>query len=121
MPQSNALARAMRNGVSPIFISLVLFTAAIAGFLWFGIGNNPKLFMFAFIIGGWLVSLCLHEFGHAVTAFWGGDESAESKGYLTLNPLKYTHPIISIVLPLVCCSWVELHFRVGPFTSISTP
>ena len=91
----------MRHGVSPIFISLVLFTVTMAGFLWFGIGNNPQLFMFAFIIGGWLVSLCLHEFGHAVTAFWGGDESVESKGYLTLNPLKYTHPIISIVIPLV--------------------
>lgn len=94
------LGRAMRFGVSPIFISLVLFTIAMAGFLWFGIGNNPRMFMFAFIIGGWLVSLCLHEFGHALTAFWGGDESVESKGYLTLNPLKYTHPIISIVIPL---------------------
>jgi Zn-dependent protease len=95
------LGRAMHNGISPIFISLVLFTITIAGFLWFDIGNNPHLFMFAFIIGGWLVSLCLHEFGHAVTAFWGGDESTESKGYLTLNPLKYTHPIISVVIPLV--------------------
>jgi len=56
--------------------------------------------MFTFIISGWLVSLCLHEFGHAVTAFWAGDESVEHKGYLTLNPLKYTHPIISIVIPL---------------------
>ncbi len=95
------LGRAMRHGISPIFISLVLFTATMAGFLWFGIGNNPQSFMFAFIIGGWLISLCLHEFGHAVTAFWGGDESVENKGYLTLNPLKYTHPIISIVIPLV--------------------
>ncbi len=95
------LGRALQNGISPIFISLVLFTVAMAGFLWFGIGNNPKMFMFAFIIGGWLVSLCQHEFGHAVTAFWGGDESVEHKGYLTLNPLKYTHPIISVVIPLV--------------------
>ena len=95
------LRRGMRFGVSPIFISLILFTTAVAGFLWFDIGNNPKMFMFAFIIGGWLVSLCLHEFGHALTAFWGGDESVENKGYLTLNPLKYTHPIISIVIPLV--------------------
>ncbi len=95
------LTSSMRHGISPIFISLVLFTVTMAGFLWFGIGNNPQLLMFAFIIGGWLVSLCLHEFGHAVTAFWGGDESVEHKGYLTLNPLKYTHPIISIVIPLV--------------------
>lgn len=99
--QSNALVRAMRNGVSPIFISLVLFTLAMAAFLWFEIGNNPQLFMFAFVIGGWLISLCLHEFGHALAAFWGGDESVEHKGYLTLNPLKYTHPLISIVIPLM--------------------
>ena len=95
------LGRGMRHGVSPIFVSLILFTASMAGFLWFGIGNNPKLLMFAFIISGWIISLCLHEFGHAITAFWGGDESAESRGYLTLNPLKYTHPIISIFIPLV--------------------
>jgi Zn-dependent protease len=95
------LGRAMRHGVSPIFISLVLFTAAMALFLWFAIGNNQQLFMFAFIIGGWLISLCLHEFGHALAAFWGGDESVEDKGYLTLNPLKYTHPIISIIIPLL--------------------
>jgi Zn-dependent protease len=95
------LARGLRNGVSPVFIGLVLFTAAMAGFMWFGIGNNPRVFMFAFIIGGWIISVALHEFGHAITAFWGGDESVEHKGYLTLNPLKYTHPIISIVIPVV--------------------
>ncbi len=95
------LGRAMRHGISPIFVSLVLFTLVMAGFLWAQVGNNPQTFMFAFIIGGWIVSLCLHEFGHAITAFWGGDESVEDKGYLTLNPLKYTHPIISIVIPLV--------------------
>jgi Zn-dependent protease len=98
LPQK--MGRAMQHGVSPIFISLILFTTAMAGFLWLGVGNNPRVFMFAFIFGGWVVSLCLHEFGHAVTAFWGGDESTESNGYLTLNPLKYTHPIISIVIPL---------------------
>lgn len=95
------LGRAMHNGVSPIFVSLVVFTITMAGFLWFDIGNNPQLFMFAFVISGWLVALCLHEFGHALTAFLGGDESVEDKGYLTLNPLKYTHPIISVVIPLV--------------------
>lgn len=99
--QPNALARAMRNGVSPIFISLVLFTLAMAAFLWFEVGNNLQVLMFAFVIGGWLISLCLHEFGHALAAFWGGDESVEHKGYLTLNPLKYTHPLISIIIPLM--------------------
>ncbi len=43
----------------------------------------------------------LHEFGHALVAFWSGDESVVNKGYLTLNPLKYTHPFLSIVLPII--------------------
>lgn len=95
------LQRALRNGISPIFISLVLFTLAMAGFLWFEVGNNPKLFMFGFVIAGWMVSLCLHEFGHALVAFLCGDESVEDKGYLTINPLKYTHPLISVVIPVM--------------------
>lgn len=49
---------------------------------------------------GWIVSLCLHEFGHAIVAYWGGDKSVKDKGYLTLNPLKYTDPGLSLMLPL---------------------
>ncbi|NJL01030.1 MAG: tetratricopeptide repeat protein [Spirulinaceae cyanobacterium SM2_1_0] len=49
---------------------------------------------------GWMISLCLHEFGHAIVAYWGGDKSVQDKGYLTLNPLKYTDPTLSLMLPL---------------------
>ena len=50
---------------------------------------------------GWVVSVCLHEFGHAVVAYFGGDTSVKDKGYLTLNPLKYTNPGLSFVMPLM--------------------
>lgn len=50
---------------------------------------------------GWIFSLCLHEFSHAVVAYWGGDTSVKSKGYLTFNPLKYTDPGYSIALPIL--------------------
>ncbi|MBD2247729.1 tetratricopeptide repeat protein [Nostoc sp. FACHB-888] len=53
-----------------------------------------------FICLGWILSLCLHEFGHALLAYWGGDTSVKDKGYLTLNPLKYTEPSLSLVIPL---------------------
>jgi hypothetical protein len=99
MPKT--LARGMRQGISPIFISLVLFTVAMACFLYLGVGNNPRAFLIAFVMGGWIVSVALHEFGHAITAFWGGDESVEHKGYLTLNPLKYSNPFLSIILPVL--------------------
>jgi Zn-dependent protease len=49
----------------------------------------------------WIFSVCLHEFGHAWAAFRGGDYTVREKGYLTLNPLKYSHPLYSFVMPLV--------------------
>lgn len=49
----------------------------------------------------WIFSVCLHEFGHAIVAYYGGDTSVREKGYLTLNPLKYTHPVMSLLLPIV--------------------
>ena len=54
-----------------------------------------------FVIGGWVVSLCLHEFGHALVAYRGGDHEVRQRGYLTLDPRRYTDPVLSIVLPLV--------------------
>jgi Zn-dependent protease len=48
-----------------------------------------------------VTSLCIHEFGHAFVAFLGGDRSVASAGYLSLNPLKYIHPLLSIGLPIV--------------------
>jgi Zn-dependent protease len=50
---------------------------------------------------GWIFSLCLHEFSHALVAYVGGDTSVRDKGYLTFNPLKYTHPVYSLLLPLL--------------------
>ena len=56
---------------------------------------------FAIVFFGWIFSLCLHEFSHALVAYFGGDYTVREKGYLTFNPLKYTHPVFSIVLPLL--------------------
>lgn len=60
-----------------------------------------KAITFIVVLVGWIFSLCLHEFSHSLVAYYGGDTSVKDKGYLTFNPLKYTHPIYSIVLPVV--------------------
>ncbi len=57
--------------------------------------------VFIFVIAGWIVSLCLHEFAHAFTAWRFGDHDVAMRGYLTLNPFKYTHPLLSLLLPIV--------------------
>ena len=59
------------------------------------------LTVFLIVLVGWIFSLCLHEFSHALVAYYGGDTSVREKGYLTFNPLKYTHPVYSIVMPLI--------------------
>lgn len=56
---------------------------------------------FLIVIIGWILSLTLHEFSHAFVAYRGGDYTVRDKGYLTFNPLKYTHPVYSILLPLL--------------------
>jgi Zn-dependent protease len=53
------------------------------------------------VLGGWAVSLCLHEFGHAYVAYRGGDHEVRWKGYLTLDIRRYTDPVLSIVLPVI--------------------
>lgn len=56
---------------------------------------------FIFVLVGWIFSVCLHEFGHAFVAFKGGDYTVEEKGYLTMNPIHYTHPVYSLALPII--------------------
>jgi len=57
--------------------------------------------VFLFVTVGWIFSVCLHEFGHAVVAYKGGDYTVRDKGYLTLNPIHYTDPVYSLVMPLI--------------------
>jgi Zn-dependent protease len=85
---------------SPIFLGIVAVFVAEGVLAWNDIGN-ATLNIIVFVVAGWLVSLCLHEYAHALFAYLRGDRSAADRGYLTLNPLKYTHPILSIVLPVV--------------------
>jgi Zn-dependent protease len=88
---------------SPIFLAFIAVTIAGALLSW----NDSyslqlgRFGVFLLVAGGWVVSLCLHEFAHAYAAYRAGDTSVEAAGYLTLNPLKYAHPLLSIVLPVI--------------------
>ncbi|MFC7546260.1 site-2 protease family protein [Plantactinospora sp. GCM10030261] len=85
---------------SPIFLALVALFVGSGVFVWNDAGYL-RLGVFVFVVSGWLVSLCLHEYAHAVVAFRFGDHEVAHRGYLTLNPLKYSHPLLSIVFPVV--------------------
>jgi Zn-dependent protease len=88
--------------VSPFFLAAVGVTTVAGALLWTNfVPRYVALLTSAFIIGGWIVSLCIHEFGHAVVAYLGGDRSVVGAGYLTLNPLRYHNLLMSLVLPVV--------------------
>jgi Zn-dependent protease len=56
---------------------------------------------FLIVVVGWVFSVCLHEFGHAWVAMKGGDYTVEEKGYLSMNPVHYVHPVTSFLLPML--------------------
>jgi len=63
--------------------------------------ENETAGVVIFVLGGWVFSVSAHEFGHALAADLGGDRSVRDKGYLSFNPLVYTHVLLSIVMPVL--------------------
>ncbi|MEV5123050.1 site-2 protease family protein [Streptomyces decoyicus] len=98
---TTAIRRADRR-ISPVFLALVAVMAGSGWAVWSeAVPGYTGFAVFLFVVSGWVVSLCMHEYAHARTALHSGDISVEAKGYLTLNPLKYTHALLSIVLPVI--------------------
>lgn len=48
-----------------------------------------------------LLSLTVHEAGHAISAWWLGDDFARRLGRVTLNPLAHIDPFGTVLLPLL--------------------
>ncbi|MFD4369866.1 site-2 protease family protein [Rhodococcus sp. NPDC058521] len=88
---------------SPVFLAVVA-AAVVGGLLAWQAEPRSVLGhagVIVLVVAGWVVTLCLHEFAHAYTAWRHGDTDVEIRGYLTLNPLKYSHPLLSIGLPVL--------------------
>ncbi|MGE2833013.1 site-2 protease family protein [Mycobacterium sp. SMC-4] len=99
-------AQPLRRSVRPSPIFWLLVTATVAGgaAAWLcGDRVQPLAYagVFVLVLGGWVVSLCLHEFGHAYSAWRFGDRDVAVRGYLTLNPRKYSHPLLSLGFPVL--------------------
>lgn len=95
---------------SPVFLGIL--GLAVAGGVMAAFGDATPLYVndkdplliagvVILVAAGWVASLSLHEFGHAIVAYRGGDDSVAHKGYLTLDVRRYTDPVLSIILPLV--------------------
>jgi Zn-dependent protease len=85
---------------SPVFVGVLALVGVSAWMTWTRFGN-VRVDVFLLVISGWVLSLCLHEYAHAVVAYFSGDRGVAERGYLSLNPLKYAHPLLSIGLPVL--------------------
>ncbi|HEY7175987.1 MAG TPA: site-2 protease family protein [Micromonosporaceae bacterium] len=94
--------RAPRGSFAPsaVFLGIVAVFVLAGALAWFRKGDDG-FNVFLFVVFGWLVSLCLHEYAHALVAYFGGDYGVIHRGYLHLNPIKYANGFISIALPLI--------------------
>lgn len=60
---------------------------------------------FFIVVGVVVVSVCLHEFAHALVAWSQGDPTAKDQGYLTLNPWKHMGPYSLVLLAVAGIAW----------------
>jgi Zn-dependent protease len=65
-----------------------------------GVVDFSNSLTWAMIIA-WIMSVVLHELGHGIVAYLGGDYTIRERGGLTLNPLQYIDPVFSLVVPAV--------------------
>jgi Zn-dependent protease len=54
---------------------------------------NGQYGIFVLLIAALVLSLSIHEYGHALVAKWFGDSTAEKAGRLTINPVAHVDPI----------------------------
>lgn len=56
-----------------------------------------------------VISVAIHEFGHAIMAYKLGDDTPKRQGRVTLNPLAHADPIGTLLLPVLS----NLHAAAG--------
>jgi Zn-dependent protease len=63
---------------------------------------DPEKLRYALIyLVSLVLSICVHEFGHAFVADKLGDRLPRSQGRVTLNPLAHIDPIGTLLMPLI--------------------
>ncbi|KJP90097.1 hypothetical protein AK88_00266 [Plasmodium fragile] len=82
---------------------------------------NSYAFFVLFVFFSFFISLCLHEFAHALVAYKYGDITMVYKGYLYLDIVNYLDIFHTLIIPLTTLLitgfglpgnlyWLQLHF-----------
>ena len=59
---------------------------------------NLEFEILVLLIPALVLSLCVHEYSHGITAYYYGDDTAYRKGRLTLNPMMHLDPVGTMML-----------------------
>jgi Zn-dependent protease len=104
--------RAPRSPISPNALILIAACVALG---WAVAAELPPVgvLTFAFVAATWVLSVGVHEFGHAFVAHKAGDTTIVEKGYLTLDPLKYSDLVTTILFPLLALALGGIGFPGG--------
>lgn len=105
-------AQGVPRGLSPNGIVLIALVAAL-GAIYFVAPEPPAVLTFAFVLAAWMLSVALHEFGHALAGYLFGDTTVVDKGYLTFDPTRYTDVGVSLILPLIALALGGIGFPGG--------
>jgi Zn-dependent protease len=54
-----------------------------------------------------IIGLTVHEYCHALAAFWLGDTTAKDQGRLTLNPIKHIDPLGFLLIVIAGFGWAK--------------
>jgi len=63
--------------------------------------TSGEILIYLFTLSIFLVSLTIHEYAHAWTAYRFGDDTAKRMGRLTLNPIAHISLFGTILMPLL--------------------
>ena len=76
--------------------------------------DNPTYFLLVLL--SVIPSICLHEYSHAQTALWMGDDTAAQQGHLTLNPLRQMGWTSIITFLIIGIAWGMVPVNRGNLT-----
>ncbi len=115
-PYPDPTRRSWRDWSSSTWILILLLVALGGWFLYTRLGSDPftlrnalPTLIQSLIAPGvvLLAAMPVHEFAHAATAVWLGDETPREQGRLTLNPVRHLDLIGTILLLTVGMGWAK--------------
>lgn len=92
-------SHAKYNFIDRYFFLILMVSIVFSGY--FIDKQNDKLISTYFIFAVYIAFVSIHEYGHSILAYYGGDKTVKEKKYLTLNIFRYSDLFSTFFLPII--------------------